>query len=474
MRWDDLASSGALLTEEAAPEESLRRLEAFLSALAALPKKTWRPRIDGRQIRIEGPGLERTRRLLEILEVPAPGREIVHIAGTSGKGSTAMMMAGALRAAGRRTAVFFSPHVTSLLERFWIDGRLIEPALGRRCAGKLAAAAAGMAEDPEIGPPSYFEATMALLLLAAEETDCETILLEAGLGGSYDATNAVGPARLDVITPIGLDHTDLLGDTVAKIARDKAGIITVGGVVISAAEEPEARREIEAAAAEKCAALYAPPQVEWKEGGMFDLRFADGGLWADFSLKMEGAHQAGNAALAAGACRLLGLDADAARAGVAAARLPARLEWMPGTPRVLLDGAHNRDKARGLADYLGKTGIRRFLFVVGTIGDKDQEGLAQEMAPLGDRFYVTLPPGTAPRPGTPPAVLAEALRRAGAARIETHLDPWAALDAALDAAGPEDAVVVTGSLYLAGELRHRWVSETEMIAQGTAFPGGLG
>ncbi|MDA1000701.1 MAG: Mur ligase family protein, partial [bacterium] len=309
MYTDDLAASGTLLAEEAAPEESLRRLEAFLSALAALPKKSWRPRIDSRQIRIEGPGLDRTRRLLEILRIPSPGREIVHIAGTSGKGSTVMMMAEAMHAAGRRAAAFFSPHVLSLLERFWVRGRLIDPALGRRCAGKLAAAAAEMASDPEIGPPSYFEATMAILLLAAEETDCEVILLEAGLGGSYDATNAVGPARLDVITPIGFDHTDLLGDTIAQIARDKAGIITVGGAVISAAADPAARQEIEAAAAEKGAVLYAPPQVEWKEGGMFDLRFTDGALWTDFSPGMAGVHQAGNAALAAGACRLLGLDA---------------------------------------------------------------------------------------------------------------------------------------------------------------------
>ena len=194
---------------------------------------------------MEGPGLTRAARLYEILEVPAPGQSVIHVVGTSGKGSTALMMAQSLLASGKRTAAFFSPHLTSTLERFWIRGRFAEAGLLGRCAKELAEAAAQMSRETEFGPPSYFESTLALLLLMAREEECEYLVLEAGLGGAFDATNAVGSAVLDVITSIGLDHTDLLGDSIAQIARDKAGIITEKGRVISQVVSPDAHAEIE-------------------------------------------------------------------------------------------------------------------------------------------------------------------------------------------------------------------------------------
>jgi len=378
--------------EALSPAETFRRIEVFLDALAALPKKFWRPRVDARGVRAVGPGLRRARSLLERLGVPSPGRSVVHVVGTSGKGSTVLMMAESQRAAGVRTGAFFSPHLTSLSERFWIDGRFIEAALAGRCAGRLAAAAAEMAREPVLGPPSYFEATLGLFLLAAEEAGCEALVLEAGLGGTYDATNAVTPALLDVIAPVGLDHTDLLGESVARIARDKAGIITWGGRVISAARHVSARREVARAARERGADLFSPPEVvglAWgEEGCRLDLGFADGASWEGLRTRMCGAHQAANAALAAGACRLLGLGEEAVRAGVEAARLPCRLEPLPGRPRVILDGAHNRDKARALAEALPQWGARRRIFVLGAVGDKDYRGLAQELAGAGSRFFV--------------------------------------------------------------------------------------
>ncbi|MFC1491003.1 bifunctional folylpolyglutamate synthase/dihydrofolate synthase [Nitrospinota bacterium] len=473
MRPNDLPTI-FLQHETTSPPETIRRIGVFLGALAAMPKPSWRPGIDSRGIRIEGPGLSRMRHLLDRLGVSFRGRAIVHVAGTSGKGSTTLMIAESLRAAGHRTAAFFSPHLTSMVERFWVCGRFIEARMAGRAAARIAEVAAEMARDADLGPPSYFEATLALLLLAAEEADCEFIVLEAGLGGTFDATNAAAPAVLDVITSIGLDHTDLLGETVEQIARDKAGIITPGGRVITAALEQGAMGEVEQAARERDAGIHSPPEAEavtcGEAGCVFSLRFAGAEIWEGVRVRMAGLHQVRNAALAAGACRLLGLGEDDIRAGIETARLPCRMEWMPGEPRVILDGAHNRDKARALTAALGELPADRFLFVLGAIGDKDYAGLAEELVQTGERFYVTLPPGDAPRPCVPPETFGRVLLGAGAGEVTEFLDPWQAFDAALGDADDGDFVVVAGSLYLAGELRKRWVSEERIVETGQAFP----
>ena len=467
-----------VLEDSLAPSETLRRVEVFLSALAALPKKSWRTRFDPRGIKVEGPGLTRAARLFEILKVPGAGQSVVHVVGTSGKGSTALMIAHSLLASGKRTAAFFSPHLTSILERFWIRGRFAEAGLIGRSAKELADAAAQMAGEPEFGPPSFFESTLALLLLMAREEECEYLVLEAGLGGAFDATNAVGPAVLDVITSIGLDHTDLLGDSIAQIALDKAGIITEKGRVISQIVSHDARAEIERVAFERKALLYSPPRVVDLDlrlnGAFFDLGFDDGVRWEGFSTPMPGAHQAQNASLAAGAGRLLGLDDREVRWGVASARLPCRMELVHSGPRILLDGAHNRDKAQALVDGVSGWAFERLIFILGAVNDKDFAGMAEVFAPVGDRFFVTLPPASAPRPGLAPDVFARALEEAGAGGVETRIDAWGALDEALEEAGEDDLLIITGSMFLAGELRRRWVSEERIVESGSAFPPEAG
>jgi dihydrofolate synthase/folylpolyglutamate synthase len=412
-------------------------------------------------------------RLIERLDISFQDRSIIHVAGTSGKGSTALMIAESLHAAGQSTAAVFSPHVTSLAERFWIRGGVCGARTAGRAASRIAEAVAAMAREP-IGPPSYFESALALLLLAAEEEGCGTIVLEAGLGGAFDATCAVSPAALDVLTSVGLDHTDLLGDTIEQIARDKAGIITPGGRVISGALAPGARAEVEETVRERSAALHHPPAVErleFEEAGMrLDFRFSGGELWESVRVGMSGVHQAANAAVAAGACRLLGLGEADIRSGIREARLPCRVERMPGEPKVILDGAHNGDKVRALMGALGAVRVDRRFFVLGAVGDKDYEGLARELAGPVDRFFVTMPPGNAPRPGLPPKKFARALRQSGAVDIQEFVDPWRAFEAALSEAGEGDLVVVAGSLFLAGELRKRWVSEERIVEAGHPFP----
>lgn len=456
--------------------EIYRRIEKYFGALGAIPKKSWRPKVDAQGILVENFGLERMKRLLELTGHPSEGRSIVHVVGTSGKGSTSMMIACAFHAAGCKTAAFFSPHLTTLAERFWVRGRFLEAETAGRCAVRLADAVDEMAQDPKVGLPSYFEMTLALFLLAAEESNCEFIVLEAGLGGTYDATNAVGPGVLDVITSVSLDHTDLLGDTVTKIARDKAGIITPGGRVISAAAHPDAQVEIKRATRERGASLYASPEVVAfeiaPEGSVFDVLFDDGVPWEGMRTSMHGFHQARNAALAAAACRLLCVEESAIRSGIEWARQPGRVEPMPGKPIVILDGAHNRDKAQALIDALAAWPAERRIFVFGSMGDKDYPGLCEVFASSGDQFYATLPPAGTPRPGLPPEYLAAALRGAGARNVQVVVDSGRAFEEAMTEAGEDSLVVVAGSLYLAGKVRQRWISEEGIIESGQAFPEG--
>ena len=185
---------------------------------------------------------------------------------------------------------------------------------------------------------------------------------------------------------------------------------------------------------------------------------------------MPGAHQAENASLAAGAGRLLGLGEQEVRWGVASARLPCRMELVQSAPQVVLDGAHNRDKAQALVAGLSGWTFERLIFVIGAVNDKDFAGMAEVFAAVGDRFFVTLPPASAPRPGLAPDVFARALEEAGARGVETRIDAWGALDEALGEAGEDDLVIVTGSMFLAGELRRRWVSEERIVESGSAYP----
>ncbi|MFQ5895596.1 MAG: bifunctional folylpolyglutamate synthase/dihydrofolate synthase, partial [Nitrospinota bacterium] len=308
-------------------------MEGFLDALANLPRPSYRPRRDARGVRFQGPGLGRTERLLELVGSPERGMRIVHVAGTSGKGSVTLMLAEALRAAGRRVGAFFSPHLTSFVERFWAEGRLVVP--GPDAFRAFCEACRQMALEP-VGTPSYFEGTLALALLTFRERGCQDALLEAGLGGSYDATAAVRPAALDVITTVGLDHTDILGDTAREVARDKTGIITRGGEVLFGWGPKEAQAEVRKAVQERGARLRPRPEMELQGvefgGTRLAITFEDGKRWGELFTPMVGEHQAKNAALAAAAARLLGVGEDQFRQGLARARLPGRVEVLAGSP----------------------------------------------------------------------------------------------------------------------------------------------
>jgi dihydrofolate synthase/folylpolyglutamate synthase len=419
------------------------------------------------------PGLERIEALLDRLGRPEAALRILHVAGTNGKGSVSALAEAILRAAGRRTGLYTSPHLRDLAERIRIDGAVITREALARQVERLAA-------PLEAGAVTFFEAMTAVALGAFRDAGVEVAVLEVGLGGRWDATN-VGAALCSVITRIDYDHQEYLGHRLEEIAAEKAAIIrNPGGVALSAAQATEAMAVIEA----RCRAVGVPLLVERRDlwvaevgsdlrtqrvhlqqvaappaSGLGDAAPAWAGAgWAlpDVELALLGRFQPGNAVLAVGAARALAERAgfavpDAAiRDGCRMVRWPGRFQVFPGRPgrpAIVLDGAHNPGGAAALAVSLTHSfpGARVTL-VLGVSADKDRAGILKALAPLAARVVLTA--ASNPR-ATPPAELAAALPP-----LEARVTLAPGVGEALTAALVEpvaDVVCVAGSLFLIGD-----------------------
>lgn len=410
----------------------------------------------------EKPGLARIRFLLERLGNPHRAYPAVHVAGTNGKGSTSAMIAGILQAAGYRTGLFTSPHLVRYNERIKVDGVPISDGDLAALLGRLREHAEEAAADSALGQPTEFEVGTAAALAYFAQAAVDVAVVEVGLGGRFDATNVVEPL-VSVITPIGLDHTQVLGGTLAEIAAEKAGIIKPGVPVVCAAQRPEARDVIVARAEELGAPAYlAGRDFESRlsdvdqHGTRFAVRWGERWL-EDLRVPLLGPHQAGNGGVAVAAAQVLAgrglaVPEEALRCGLGAVRWPGRMELWPGQPALLFDGAHNAEGAQVLAEGLQAVFPgRQPVFVLGMLGEKPIDAVLSTLLPLGQAAVLT-----APRVGRgAPADPAELARRARGLvpRLAVEADPLEALALARSWAGPEGLVCVAGSLYLVGELQ---------------------
>jgi dihydrofolate synthase/folylpolyglutamate synthase len=380
---------------------------------------------------------------------------VVHVAGTNGKGSTVAYLRAIAEAAGRVAHVYTSPHLVRFHERIRVAGRLIDEA---SLARLLDACERANGE----APITFFEITTAAAFLAFAETPADVLLLEVGLGGRLDATNVVTAPRATVITPVSLDHMEFLGDTVAKIAAEKAGIIKPGVPLVVGPQTADALDVILARAAE----LDAPALVHGRhwharaESGRLVFEDARGSL--DLPLPaLPGPHQVGNAGMAIAVARLMG-EADAAIArGLETVEWPARLQRLTRGPLVAalpddaelwLDGGHNPGAAEVIAatfrDIAGRA-PKPLRIVAGMLTTKDAHGFFSGLAPLGAPVRTVQIPGEAN--ALPAAALADAAQAAGLdAKPAASLDAAVAEIAAED--GPAPRILVCGSLYLAGRV----------------------
>jgi dihydrofolate synthase/folylpolyglutamate synthase len=430
----------------------LGEAEAWLESLINLERE--------RAPRRERLSLAPIRALLDRLGAPERGLPVLHVAGSKGKGSTALLAESVLRAAGTRVGTFTSPHLERWTERFRVDGEPVG-------SGPLAAAVDRLRPHVEAlrsaggaGVPSFFDATTAAALLLFRDLGVDCAVLEVGLGGRLDSTNAVIPA-VCCITSIELEHTDLLGDTLAAIAAEKAGILKPGVPAVCGELPSEALLVVERRAAELACPLARlgreiEIQAETIAPDRTRLRYREGELDFAAELGVPGAHQAANAALAVAAVRRLLAPiaaptlAAAAREGLGAAHLPARAEILSRAPWIVVDSAHTGASARALAAVLTRIAAP-VDFVLSISAGKDTAAILAALLPLARSLTLTRAESVR---SLDPAEIAAAARAASPdLPLRVVPNPHLALRAAREALAPGAVLCATGSVYLAGIAR---------------------
>ncbi|HEV3475151.1 MAG TPA: folylpolyglutamate synthase/dihydrofolate synthase family protein [Actinomycetota bacterium] len=408
------------------------------------------------------PDLDRIRALAELLDHPERTYPVIHVAGTNGKTTTARLIARILCAHGLATGVYTSPHLQTVRERLALCDELIPE---DEFAETYAHLRPFLDEVDGRGEPvTYFEALTAMGFLWFADKPVDAAVFEVGMGGTWDATN-IADAKVAVVRSIGLDHPEL-GSTVQQVAGEKAGVIKEGTTVIADASEDPAAREVIAARSEEVGASLL---VLGSDVTLEDLIRAVGGqvlhiggtkaAYKDLFLPLHGGHQAENAAAAIAACEVFlgqALSEDALREALAGATSPGRLEVVSRHPLVVLDGAHNPHAARALAPAVDEAFTWAGLhLVVGILETKDAAGVVSALAPVADATYAC---ANSHERSLAPEQLATVCREAGLA-ASAYPDVGAALDAAETAAGDDDLILVTGSLYTVADARPRYVKD---------------
>lgn len=438
-------------------EEAIRFLESFIDY----------EKIGGAYYTDERQELASIKALLNRLGNPEKGLEYIHIAGTKGKGSTAVMAASILTAAGLKTGLYTSPHLIDFRERIRINGEMISREDTAAQVAALAKAALAVRHAPSVGTLSFFEVYTALAFLHFKQQKCDLVILETGLGGRLDATNVVIP-RVCGITLIGHDHEYLLGNTLEKIAVEKAGIFKPGVPAVIAPQPPEAEETLDREAQRVGIPVYwlmeAPPdspaenQIVYRihEESQEKRGFSFQGLnksYARLESPLLGRHQVTNAAMAVALAELAArewsdLSLSAVEAGLRKTEWPGRFQIVARDPLIVLDGAHNPESAILLRETIKEQlEYDRLILIFGGMGDHNLRMVAEAVFPMAD--HVILTRSKNPRAATPEK-LAE-LTGELCKKVTLTPNTIEALKSARKDAGRNDAVLVMGSLYIVGE-----------------------
>lgn len=399
-------------------------------------------------------GLDNIRNLMGYLGNPQEKIKMVHVAGTNGKGSTVAFLCSILMEAGYRTGMYTSPFVERFSERIRVDGKEIGEEDFARIATVVRDAAAKMKEEQK-GEPTEFEIISAIAFLYFFEQKCDICVLEVGLGGRLDATNVIEEPLLCMITPISYDHTDILGDTLEKIAFEKAGIIKEGSTVLIHPQEDGVLRVIEdVCTGKKAEPVICPLPDAPLYAGLDGVDF----VLADrtYHINLLGDYQINNAAMAVKAAHILrekGYDIgeEAIEGGLSKASWSARFELVRRDPFVLIDGSHNVSGMERLAKSLRLYfGDARIIFIIGILRDKDHSRMLDAILPLAKAVYTV----TVPSDRTLTAdELALEVRQKTQVVCRAVPDPVSAYEMALKKAGSTDIICACGSLYYVGLIR---------------------
>jgi dihydrofolate synthase/folylpolyglutamate synthase len=454
-------------------EESVRALFSLGRELAAprqparIASRVTTPTSSG-VLPVQKFGLENIKILAEALGSPHLAMPCAHIAGTNGKGSTAAMLESILRAAGLRTGLYTSPHLQVINERIRINGENIsDEVFASIWTGVSASIESLMASGKLAAHPTFFECVTALAFVAFADLKVDFAIYETGMGGRLDATNIVAP-EVAIITPIDFDHESYLGHSIVEIAAEKAGIIKTGARVVSSVERPEAR----AAIAKRCAEVNAPlveVSAAWQvqnlnvSNGLYNAEatFTQTSHEINLAPALPGRFQIQNALAAASASILLAgqgfkISDEAIARGIATVHWPGRLERIAERPDVYVDGTHNPAGARELLGFWKENFAGRRIFLIyGAMRDKAVDEIASLLFSRAEAVIFT-----APRQSR--AISAPLLSEISghfAKQSYIVLDPAQAIERAIELAKPEDAIFVTGSLYLVGDVLGFWTSQ---------------
>ncbi len=394
-------------------------------------------------------GLESLCILLERLGNPERKLRCIHVGGTNGKGSTVAFLRQILIEAGARVGTFQSPAIDHMTEQIRLNGQEVSEEMFARAMTEVRAEAGDT-------PPSPFEMLVAAAFLCFVEAQVDYVILEVGLGGDTDATNVIPTPELAILTPISYDHMDLLGATLAEIATHKAGIIKLGGVVLTCPQEPEVMDVLQARCEEVGAELICAEmpscreKLNYAETQHFDLPG-----YKNLQIALLGTYQTRNAALAVRAAELLNegnqenlhrIEESHIREGLLHTRWPARFELIKKNPYVILDGGHNVQGAEVLCESLQYYfPHQKVHFVTGVLADKEYQKMMRMIAPLAEKVYTITPPN-------PRALSAEDLA-AYVRSIGVDAEAFESLEDAVDCALEGDVICIFGSLYFVGKAR---------------------
>jgi dihydrofolate synthase/folylpolyglutamate synthase len=414
--------------------------------------------------------LERITHLLTILGNPQEAFRSIHVGGTSGKGSTSVMISSIFSAAGYRTGLHLSPHLQILNERFQIDNHMVSTSVLAKLYEEIKPAVIEVASTNPFGQPSYFEVQTAMSFCLFRQEQVDVAIIEVGLGGELDATNVL-KSDVAVITNVGLDHTEILGNTVEEIAVDKSGIIKSGQIIISGVTQNTVREIIRKKTLKERATLWqigTEISIVHKPNNVIDVICPEV-TYSNLRLGLYGDFQFTNAACAVAAVNAFAKDipVEAVTYGLSKAFIPGRFEVVQRHPLIVLDGAHNPDKMSALVRGLNESfSSKRKIFVLSIKDGKDYSDILRILLEGYPDAFVILTAFDikglwAP---VPPRLLADKISEMlPLLKVEIIENPMDALKHAIEVAGENDMIIATGSLYMIGDIRNLWYPVEKLL-----------
>jgi dihydrofolate synthase/folylpolyglutamate synthase len=396
--------------------------------------------------------------ILNLLGNPEKKYNLVHVAGTNGKGSTATYIASILQKAGFKTGIYTSPHLVQFNERIAINGRHIsndDVVNAYEAVNKV---------DTGERKATFFEIATAMGFYYFAKKNVQWAVIETGMGGRFDATNIIKP-KVSVITNLSIEHTDYLGNTIKALAKEKGGIIKACTPVVTGVSQPSGLKVIKKITKEKSSELYIYKKDFSARKNSGQHYYAYKGLKQNFNhliKPLPGDHQKENLSLALAACELIfdNLDENLVKEGLAITKWPGRLEHVQDQPLVIIDGAHNLKAARVLGKYLASTlKNRKLTLVLGILDDKPYEKMLESLVSCADNIIITK--AKIDR-SLEPSILKKAVQKITNNPVTIIKDVKNAVSYAIDISNNEDAVCIAGSLYVAGEAREKLIIDNTL------------